>query len=150
MKKVLVAFILGLIAATGIGYAITVNPASAVTADSANTALTIPYRDANGAFSMGALTATSVSVSAQAGPVNFQAKTKAQFDAIVPAIGDMYRCSDCTEKLVCIATGTAISTSSNGRDWAPAPRLAACRRRALSMRMRRMASAAAPKKCARF
>lgn len=109
MKKALVAFFIGLMTATGIGYAVTVNPASAVTADSDNTALTIPYRDANGAFSMGALTATSVSATAQAGPVNFQAKTKAQFDALTPAIGDMYRCSDCTEKLVCIATGTALS-----------------------------------------
>lgn len=109
MKKILAGFILGVIAFAGVGYAITVNPASAVTADSENTAFTIPYRDANGAFSMGALTATSISVSAQAGPLNLQAKTKAEFDALTPAIGDMYRCSDCTEKLICIATGTALS-----------------------------------------
>lgn len=42
---------------------ISTNPASNVTADSANTALTIPYRDSNGAFAMGALTATTLTLS---------------------------------------------------------------------------------------
>ncbi len=39
-------------------WAVTVNPASQVTADSANTALTIPYRDASGNFAAGTITAT--------------------------------------------------------------------------------------------
>ena len=104
MKKILAGFILGVLAFAGVGYAITVNPASAVTADSEDTPLTIPYRDANGAFKV-----DSITITAQAAPVNLQAKTKAEFDALTPAIGDMYRCSDCTEKLVCIGTGTTLS-----------------------------------------
>lgn len=52
MKKILFGFILGAVAFAGIGYAITVNPASAVTADSAATPLTIPYRDSTGSFAM--------------------------------------------------------------------------------------------------
>ena len=90
------------------GYAIRVNPGSQASGDSANTAETLVYRDTNGAFSAGAITATSISVSAQASPMKLQARTKAQFSAITPALGDMYRCSDCTEKLICIATGTAL------------------------------------------
>ncbi len=41
-------------------WAITVNPASMVTADSANTALTIPYRDASGDFAAGTVTVTAI------------------------------------------------------------------------------------------
>lgn len=41
-----------LLGVVGVGFAITVNPASSVTADSAATPLTIPYRDANGSFAM--------------------------------------------------------------------------------------------------
>lgn len=67
MKKFLLAalIIAGLAYA---GHAISTNPASNVTADSANTALTIPYRDSNGAFAMGALTATTITLT---GPGSF-------------------------------------------------------------------------------
>lgn len=110
MKNTVIAFIVGLIMATGIGYAITVNPASAVTADSANTGLTIPYRDTSGAFAMGALAATSVVASAQVGPVRTYSRTKAAFDALVPTVvGEIYFCSDCSTPNLCISTGTAIS-----------------------------------------
>ncbi len=75
MKKIIAAFFVGLMFATGIGYAITVNPASAVTADSAATALTIPYRDANGAFSAGVVTVTGVITS---GPLQLATLTTTQ------------------------------------------------------------------------
>ena len=100
MKKIIFGFVLGVMAFAGIGYAITVNPASAVTADSNNTALTIPYRDANGQTE-------GASFSSAFTPF---ARTKAQFDAITPtAAGQVYFCSDCTEKLLCVSTGTTIS-----------------------------------------
>jgi hypothetical protein len=51
-----------------VGQAITVNPASSVTADSAATALTIPYRDASANFAVNILT----------GGVSYTNKTIAQ------------------------------------------------------------------------
>lgn len=101
MKRIVLAFIAGLIAASGIGYAITTNPASNVTADSDNTALTIPYRDANGdvagmEFSSGFIPLV---------------RTKAQFSAMTGlAVGMTFLCSDCTIPYsVCVATGTGLS-----------------------------------------
>lgn len=102
MKKAIVYYVLGFMAATGIAYAITVNPASNALADSANTALTIIYRDATGTieglkFSTGFVPAV---------------KTKAQFDALTPtAVGQTYLCSDCTIIYqLCVSTsGTHIS-----------------------------------------
>jgi hypothetical protein len=105
MKKILFGFILGAIAFAGLGYAITVNPASAVTADSAATPLTIPYRDSAGAFDAG-----SLSNSLQAAPIDTWNRTKAQFDAITPVRkGQVYFCTDCAEAMLCVSTGTSLS-----------------------------------------
>jgi hypothetical protein len=98
MKKNIVAFVIGLIFAA-VGYTITTNPASNVTADSDNTALTIPYRDEN----------------AQLAGMEFSSgfvpliRTKAQFDALTPTeVGLTYLCSNCTIPYsMCVATGTA-------------------------------------------
>ena len=110
MKKLLVAFVLGLLAATGIGYAITVNPASNVTADSDNTAGTIVLRDTSGNFAASAITATSIVASAQVGAVRSWSRTKAQFDVLVPtAVGEVYFCSNCSTPNLCVSTGTAAS-----------------------------------------
>lgn len=107
-KNLAIAFLLGLVAAfvgPRIGGAITTNPASAVTADSAATALTIPYRDANAAFDAG-----SLSNSLQAAPLDHWNRTKAQLDAITPARkGQVYFCTDCTVPNLCVSTGTHIN-----------------------------------------
>lgn len=109
MKKFLLAVVF-LESLAFYGYTITVNPASSVTADSAATPLTIPYRDANGDFAMSSLTVASLTNSAQAGPVGTWSRTKAQFDAITPAAaGEIYFCSNCTVPNICVSTGTALS-----------------------------------------
>lgn len=44
------------------------------------------------------------------GPFVPLSKTKAQFDTLDPVIaGEVYFCSDCTEKLLCVSTGTAAA-----------------------------------------
>ena len=117
MKKVLILAALILTIAT-IGYTITVNPASSVTADSAATGLTIPYRDANADFAVNNLTATTITPTsgalaissvATSGYVTIANKPKTFFDAATPtAVGQSYLCSDCTITYqLCIATGTA-------------------------------------------
>lgn len=74
-------------------YAITVNPASNVTADSAATGLTIPYRDTAAGFAVD--------------HINLGSKTIAQLLAITSDIGDIRFCSDCSPAKVVVATGTA-------------------------------------------
>jgi len=51
--------------AAAVAHAISVNPASNVLADSANTAQTIAYRDTNGDFVVGIVTATTVNATTQ-------------------------------------------------------------------------------------
>lgn len=94
-KIVLACFIM--IGLAVVGFAVTTNPASNVTADSANTALTIPYRDANGSFAMGQLI-----------PL---VQTKAQIDVLTPAaVGAVIVCTNCTIPYsLCTATGAAVS-----------------------------------------
>lgn len=101
MKRTVTAFIIGLIFATGIGYAITINPASNALADSVNTALTIIYRDANAQIE-------GLKFSTGFTPL---IRTKAQFDALTGlSVGQTYLCSDCTIPYsVCVATGTGLS-----------------------------------------
>ena len=102
MKKILIAFVLGLLAATGVGYAITVNTAAAVLGDSENTRLTVPYRDASAEM---------------AGPKFSTAflpllRTKVQLDALVPeyGAGSVVVCSNCAIPYsLCTATGTLAS-----------------------------------------
>ena len=99
MKKILIAFVLGLLAATGVGYAITVNTAAAVLGDSENTRLTVPYRDASAEME-GAKFSTAFL------PL---VRTAAQLDVLVPVYGagSVVVCSDCTvDYSLCTATGT--------------------------------------------
>lgn len=89
--------------------AITVNPASNVTADSSNTAGTIVLRDLSGNFSAGTITASSL---APTGPTAPASKTMTQLRAIVPAAGDVYFCNNCTGAVgatgkIVVATGTS-------------------------------------------
>ncbi len=106
MKKVLILAALILTIAT-IGYTITVNPASAVTADSAATALTIPYRDASGDFAVNTLTAANVTVT---GATSIAVKDNAFFNTTVGVVGATYLCSDCTIPYsLCVGTSTALS-----------------------------------------
>lgn len=121
MKKMLIAFVLGLIAATGIGYALTVNPTSNVLGDSDNTATTLVYRDTNGDFAAGTITATTVSAALSATTITVSSatvtnslkmglRTKAQFDVTAAAVGTTYLCSDCTIAYsLCVATGTGAA-----------------------------------------
>lgn len=116
MNKTLLA-VLALIAFAVTGYAITVNPASNVTADSANTALTIPYRDSNGVVNLDFLNA------AQSGPVSTFSRTIAQLQVLVPAeAGDIYFCSNCANLLgntgeLVVSTGTSAGNfASAGGD----------------------------------
>ena len=86
------------------GHAITANPASGVTADSAATALTVVYRDTNAATALGATTFS--------GKINPFSQTIAQLRLIVPAAGDSYFCSNCTGAVgatgkIVVATGTS-------------------------------------------
>ncbi len=66
----------------GIAAAVAVNPTSNVLADSANTASSIVYRDSNGAFSAGAITATSIT---NTGQILLQVATTTQLVTIVPS-----------------------------------------------------------------
>lgn len=59
MKNIIAGLMLAVLAVE-IGRADSVNPASNVTADSANTAGTIVYRDSSGNFAAGTITATAV------------------------------------------------------------------------------------------
>lgn len=79
--------------------AISVNPASSVTADSANTATTIVYRDTSGNFAASNVALTYLSI----GP----GKTTTQLLLIAPAVGDVYYCSNCSPAKIVVATGTA-------------------------------------------
>ena len=109
MKKSLIAFLLGLVFA-GVGYAITVNPVSNVTADSASTAGTIVLRDLSANFAAAAVTVTTLLNPSQANALSHWSRTKAQFDAITPAAkGDVYFCTDCAVPNLCVSTGTALA-----------------------------------------
>jgi hypothetical protein len=84
--------------------ALTMNPASNALADSADTAQTIVVRDGSGNFA-----ANTVSLD---GPLQPKSKTLAQLQALVPAAGDVYFCSNCTGSLgatgkILVATGTS-------------------------------------------
>lgn len=62
----------------------------------------------------GSITASGVVKSTSpivtAGGMRFFARTKAQFDALDPiTVGETYVCSDCTEVLLCVSTGTAVA-----------------------------------------
>lgn len=97
--------IIGLLFLAGTAYAVTTNPASNATADSANTPLTIIYRDASGNFAAGQATFAGTVNSAQVGHAS---KTIAQLQVIVPgAKGDSYFCSDCSPAKLVVSTGTA-------------------------------------------
>lgn len=90
MKKILAA-IASLFVIASISYAITVNPASNVTADSANTATTIVLRDANGSFAAGQFIPLS--------------QTATQISTLVPlATGAVVFNS--THPSLCVSTGT--------------------------------------------
>lgn len=106
MRKFLLA-VVAVLGISGVGYGITVNPASNALADSAATALTIIYRDASANFAANIITAVGVTLS---GPMTLTSKTKAEFDSLDPAVvGEAYFCSDCTEKLICVSTGTSAA-----------------------------------------
>ena len=79
MKRMIVALIVGLLAATG-AYAITVNPASNVTADSEATANTILLRDSSGNSAVNALTATTLTATAASLSVSSNTTGSIQFD----------------------------------------------------------------------
>jgi len=85
-----------------IGNAVTVNPASMVTADSANTPLTIPYRDANGGFSAGALV------------FQLQVLTTAQLQARTDTPYTLYLSSEANQTGagtgLCVSTAAAIGS----------------------------------------
>ena len=96
MFKRISMFVLGALLGASVGKvaAITVNPASSVTADSAATALTIPYRDANGDFSINALSAASVSASSSTAsgviPLKIRgAYNSAQISLLSASVGEM-------------------------------------------------------------
>lgn len=113
MKRTLVGFLLGLLAATGIGYAITVNPASNVTADSNATAFTIPYRDANGDFAVNDLDATTISVASgtAAGVVTGRfrgAFSSVQLATLSASPGDFAFNTTITQMVLSSATSTAL------------------------------------------
>ncbi len=59
MKGIIVG--LALLMLAGYAYSESINPASNALADSANTARTIAYRDANGDFAAGTITVTAIS-----------------------------------------------------------------------------------------
>jgi hypothetical protein len=125
MKK-LIVLALASLALARVGYAITVNPASNVTADSDNTAGTILYRDNSGNALIGTLTAGSLvstgTISTSAGSLSVSTGTSAgvtnmRFRGALDAKpssaneGDIYW--DIVEKTLCIST----ATSSNGSAW---------------------------------
>jgi len=96
--------IFGLMFLAATGYAVTTNPASNATADSANTPLTIIYRDSSGNFVAGQATLAGTVNSAQVGHAS---KTLAQLQALAAAVGDSYYCSNCSPAKIVVATGTA-------------------------------------------
>jgi hypothetical protein len=102
MKKFALA-VFGLFVFAVVGYAITVNPASNVTADSEATALTIPYRDSNGSFSVAGLTDTGNTVIQ--GQATIGLKTSTQLSTLVPAASG-YLVVNITKPALCISTGT--------------------------------------------
>lgn len=107
MKNKLFIFVVAILLIGGVAAfvdAITVNPASNVTADSSNTAGTIVLRDTSGNFSAGTITATVTGVFTPT------SKTLAQLILITPAAkGETYMCTDCSPAKIVIATGTAVS-----------------------------------------
>jgi len=115
MKNKLIVFCLGVVAASLIvaglvetGKAVTVNPASAVTADSANTALTIPYRDASGNFAAGTITANVTSVD---GGLTVPTYSSTSLRLITPTyIAEDFWIITASGKLGgrCVSTGTAL------------------------------------------
>ena len=116
MKRLFVALVVVALAATG--YAITVNPASNVTADSEATAFTIPYRDASGNFSVGTLTGgvlavgandvvTSSAATSSASLSIDGAYTTAEIQAKTPVRAGML-VYNATLNNLCISTGTTI------------------------------------------
>lgn len=109
MKKALLGLIVLVLA--GVGYAITVNPASNVTADSAATPLTIIYRDSDGDAAVVDLTATTVATSSAATSAFSLtlggAFTTAQIQAKTPsAAGQLVYNS--TLNQVCVSTGATV------------------------------------------
>jgi len=100
--------------AVGNADAITVNPASAVTADSEATAFTIPYRDASGNFAAGisAVGSNDITVSSAATSafslVLDGAYTTPQIQAKTPsAVGQLVY--NTTLNNLCISTGAATA-----------------------------------------
>lgn len=94
MKKL--ALVITLLVIAGIGYAVTTNPASAVTADSEATALTIPYRDNNGG-------------GFKVGPLGLFVQTVAQLAARSDAAGAVALMSDFGPGYaICISTAANV------------------------------------------
>lgn len=92
MKYIIAAFLL--IGASAIALEVEINPVAGTN----ETALT-----------PASVTATG-DVKTTGGAFVPYARTKAQFSAMTPsAAGLVYWCSDCTEKLLCVSTGTALS-----------------------------------------
>ena len=125
MKKTMVtiAFVFSLAVTVS---ALRVNPGSNASGDSANTALTLVYRDASGDFAAAKITATTLEVTGTTtntgavtlstatltGGLGLAVKPKTFFGAAVGVIGRSYLCSDCTIAYsVCVGTGTGTG------DW---------------------------------
>ncbi len=89
MKLILLAFALGLTAI--VVRADSVNPASNVTADSANTASTIVYRDTSGNFAAGAVTVTTLTAGSivNTGTQSLQVATTAQIALRTDPVGTL-------------------------------------------------------------
>jgi hypothetical protein len=108
MKRIGLTVIASILAS--VAYAITTNPASNVTADSDNTAFTIPYRDSSGNFVAGTISAKiSASSSTTSGfTITLEgAYTTAQIQAKTPtAAGQLVYNS--TLANVCVSTGATI------------------------------------------
>lgn len=108
------SLIIGLLLLIGVAIAgaITVNPASSVTADSAATGLTIPYRDSNGDFAASTLTLAALVVNGQ---IDTLSRTVAQAQVLAPiAAGAVIYCSNCSPAKILVGTGTAAG------EWADA------------------------------
>lgn len=112
MKK-LIALVLMVLAVRA--YSESVNPASNVTADSANTPGTIVYRDSSGNFSAGAITITSI---ANAGQTALQVLTTAQLVTTVPIdTGAIVTVRFFTNGVLGSAYGTCISSGIAADQW---------------------------------
>ena len=105
----------------GYANAESVNPASNVTADSANTAGTVVYRDSSGNFSAGAITATGITLNGSATGNFSNATTSTTLRQATPAsIGIEYtilRDNGGFAYMHCASTGTgkgdvALSTAT--------------------------------------